>query len=44
MRQLRYGQGNLGDGFWAREVGDLWPKWMRVADDLLDDEALIELI
>lgn len=44
MRQLRYGQGNLCDGFWAREVGDLWPKWMRVADDLLDDEALIELI
>lgn len=42
MVQWRNGQMILCDGFWAREVGDLWPAWMRVADRLLDDEELIE--
>ena len=42
MVQWRNGQMSLCDGFWAREVGDLWPTWMRVADRLLDDEELIE--
>jgi IS5 family transposase len=32
---------SLCDGFWACEVDDLWPAWMRVADRLLDDEELI---
>jgi IS5 family transposase len=42
MIQWRYAQMSLCDGFWAREVDDLWPPWMRVADGLLDDEELIE--
>ncbi|HEX9595861.1 MAG TPA: ISNCY family transposase [Anaerolineales bacterium] len=44
MIQWRYGQKSFCDGFWAREVGDLWPQWMRVADRLLKDEELIEAI
>jgi IS5 family transposase len=44
MIQWRYGQKSLCDGFWAREVGELWPQWMRVADRLLEDEELIEPI
>jgi transposase, IS5 family len=42
MIQWRYGQRSLCDGFWSREVGDLWPAWMKVADRLLEDEELIE--
>lgn len=42
MVQWRNGQMSLCDGFWAREVGDLWPAWMRVADRLLEDEDLID--
>jgi len=42
MIQWRYGQMSLCDGFWAREVDDLWPAWMRVADRLLEDEEPIE--
>lgn len=42
MVQWRNGQMSLCDGFWAREVDDLWPAWMRVADRLLEDEDLID--
>ena len=42
MVQWRNGQMSLCDGFWAREVDDLWPAWMRVADRLLKDEDLID--
>jgi transposase, IS5 family len=42
MVQWRNGQMSLCDGFWAREVDDLWPAWMRVADRLLEDEEMIE--
>jgi transposase, IS5 family len=42
MVQWRNGQMSLCDGFWAREVDDLWPAWMRVADRLLEDEELID--
>lgn len=44
MVQWRNGQMSLCDGFWANEVSDLWPGWMRVADDVLEDEDLIEPI
>ncbi|MBL8292488.1 MAG: hypothetical protein JNN08_11665 [Bryobacterales bacterium] len=42
MVQGRNGQMSLCDGFWTREVDDLWPAWMRVADRLLEDEDLID--
>jgi transposase, IS5 family len=42
MIQLRHHQPNLCDGFWAEEVSDLWEPWMRVADRLLQDEALVD--
>lgn len=44
MVQWRNGQMSLCDGFWANEVSDLWPGWMHVADDVLEDEDLIEPI
>ncbi len=44
MVQWRNGQMSLCDGFWANEVKDLWSPWMRVADDVLEDEELIEPI
>jgi transposase, IS5 family len=42
MIQLRRQQPSLCDGFWAEEVSDLWEPWMRVADHLLQDEALVD--
>jgi len=42
MIQLRHQQPSLCDGFWAEEVSDLWEPWMRVADRLLQDEALVD--
>ena len=44
MVRFRNGQMNLCDGFWANEVKDLWPAWMTVADEVLEDEELIEPI
>ena len=42
MIQLRHQQPSLCDSFWAEEVSDLWEPWMRVADRLLQDEALVD--
>jgi IS5 family transposase len=42
MIQLRHRQRSLCDGFWSEEVSDLWEPWMRVADRLLEDEALLD--
>jgi IS5 family transposase len=42
MIQLRHQQPRLCDGFWSEEVSDLWEPWMRVADRLLRDEALLD--
>lgn len=44
MIQWRHAQLRLCDQFWSAEVSDLWPPWMREADRLLDDEALIERV
>ena len=44
MIQLRHSQRSLWGGFWAEEVADLWEPWMRAADTLLDDAALVETI
>jgi IS5 family transposase len=44
MIQLGYQQPSLWGGFWAEEVADLWEPWMREADRLLEDEALLDTI
>jgi IS5 family transposase len=44
MIQLRHQQPSLWGGFWAEEVADLWEPWMRKADRLLDDKALLEAV
>ncbi|HWF40367.1 MAG TPA: ISNCY family transposase [Candidatus Acidoferrales bacterium] len=44
MIQLRHQQPSLWGGFWAEEVAELWEPWMRAADQLLDDEALLDAI
>jgi len=37
-------QRNFADGFLAEAVGDLWEPWMRHADQVLEDDALLLLI
>jgi transposase, IS5 family len=44
MIQLRHRQPSLCDAFWLEEVHDLWEPWMRVADGLLEDEALLDCV
>jgi len=42
MIQRRHREPSLCDGFWSEEISDLWEPWMRVADRLLEDEALLD--
>ena len=44
MIQLRHRQPSLCDAFWSEEVSDLWEPWMRMADGLLEDEALLDCV
>jgi IS5 family transposase len=44
MIKLRHQQPTLWAGFLAEEVDDLWEPWMRFADQLLEDEQLLETI
>jgi transposase, IS5 family len=44
MIQLRHRQPSLCDAFWSEEVSDLWEPWMRMADGLLEDEALLDSV
>ena len=37
-------QRSFADGFLAEEVADLWEPWMRQADQVLEDDALLTLI
>jgi IS5 family transposase len=37
-------QRSFADGFIAEEVADLWEPWMRQADQVLEDDALLTLI
>jgi len=37
-------QRSFADGFITEEVTDLWEPWMRQADQVLDDDALLTLI
>ena len=44
MIRFRHHQPTLWAGFLAEEVEDLWEPWMRHADRILSDEALIEAV
>ena len=37
-------QRRFGDGLITDEVQDLWEPWMRQADEVLDDEVLLNLV
>ena len=44
MIRMRHQQPTLWTGFLQEEVNDLWEPWMRQADDVLNDETLIERV
>jgi transposase, IS5 family len=44
MIAARRAQRSFADGFLAEEVADLWEPWMRQADQVLEDDALLTLI
>ncbi|MGH2372413.1 MAG: ISNCY family transposase, partial [bacterium] len=44
MVQLRHSQQNLGEVFFAREAASLMEPWMKEADQILDDEPLLEMV
>src|ERR1700688_5294382 len=44
MIVARRAQRSFADGFIAEEVADLWEPWMRQADQVLEDDALLTLI
>jgi IS5 family transposase len=42
MIERKYHQRQLGEGFIRDSIDDCWEPWMRIADEILDDEELIE--
>jgi hypothetical protein len=40
--ERKYDQRQLGEGFIRDSIDDCWEPWMKVADEILDDEELIE--
>ena len=44
MIERMYCQRQLGEGFIHDSVEDCWEPWMRMADEILDDEELIDLV
>jgi hypothetical protein len=44
MIRLRHQQPSLWETFFAQEVDELWEPWMRVADELLEDDELLDSV
>ena len=44
MRRLRHTQPSLWESLFAEEVADLWEPWMRVVDELLEDDELLDVV
>lgn len=44
MIQLRHQERSLWEGLFAEEVAELWEPWMRVVDELLEDEKLLDTV
>lgn len=42
MIERKYYQRQLGEGFIRDSIDDCWEPWMKIADEILDDEELIE--
>jgi transposase, IS5 family len=42
--QLRHQQRSVWEGLFAEEVAELWEPWMRVVDELLEDEELVDAV
>jgi len=40
--ERKYHQRQLGEGFIHDSIDDCWEPWMKIADEILDDEELIE--
>ena len=44
MIERMYHQRQLGEGFIRDSIADCWEPWMKIADEILDDEELIDLV
>ena len=44
MVKLRHEQRSLWEDLFAAEVADLWEPWMRVVDELLEDDELLDSV
>jgi IS5 family transposase len=42
--KLRHQQPTVWEGLFAEEVAELWEPWMRVVDELLEDDALVDAV
>jgi transposase, IS5 family len=42
--QLRHQQRSVWEGLFAEEVDQLWEPWMRVVDELLEDEEVVDAV
>jgi len=42
--KLRHQQPTVWESLFAEEVAELWEPWMRVVDDLLEDEELVDAV
>jgi hypothetical protein len=43
MIRLRHQQPSLWETFFAQEVEELWEPWMRVVDELLEDDERLRI-
>ena len=44
MIKLRHQQPSVWESLFAEEVAELWEPWMRVVDELLEDEELVDAV
>jgi IS5 family transposase len=44
MIERHYGQRQIAEGFFNAPIEDWWEPWMKKADEILDDEELIETV
>ena len=44
MIERHYGQRQIAEGFFSEPIEDWWEPWMKKADEILDDEQLIDTV